>query len=163
MNRIVKWTVGFLAAPIVLAIVVSALSHRDGLVTDLPPPTGKETYGQVMPASIGGEPAVIRPLQIGESLHGARAEYGTGATIEIIQATALADLDGFVDRELKPRLDAYESRVSGKFDGVWSVRGQGRTGRLYGWQNRQWLFVIEARTQALFDEVVDRFAFIERG
>ena len=38
------------------AVTVVLLLHAcsSGYDTDLPPPTGKETYAEVMPASVGG-------------------------------------------------------------------------------------------------------------
>jgi hypothetical protein len=157
-RRVARWGAGL--AGISILTVLSGV-FQTGYRTDFPPPTGKETYAQVMPSTIGGEPMAIQPLQIGASYRGARAQYGRGATIEIIQAATQADLDSYVQSSLRPRLQAYEQRASGKVDGRWGLRGQGTGGRIYGWQNEHWLFVIEAGSDALFDEAVDRFAFIE--
>lgn len=152
---------------VIVPVVVSLLllsACGSGYNTDVPPPTGKETYAEVMPPSIGGEVAEIQPLPLDKKrYHGARAKYGTAASLEIVEVRSPADLDSYVNEHIKPRLDGYSNRVSGKFNGVWSLRGSGKTGRLQGWQNRNWLFVIEASNDQLFEEVVDRFAFISRS
>ncbi len=145
-----------------VAIALSLPSNDDMIETNLPPPSGRETYRELLPALIGGEPPTIRTLPPGSGLVGARAVYGMHASIDIVLATRASDLDAFVREHVRARLEAYETRSSGKIDGIWKLRGHGRAGRLHGWQNRLWLFVIEARDDALFDEVVDRFAFVER-
>ncbi len=146
-----------------LAGVALAPRSDEGMFnTALPPPSGRETYRDLLPERIGGEPAVIRTLPDDTAVLGARAIYGTQVSIDVVLAPSAADLDAFVREYLLPRLAAYGTRASGTHDGVWTLRGRSRAGRLYGWQNDRWLFVIEARSEALFDEAVDRFAFIER-
>lgn len=150
---------------IVTLIVPFLLMHActSSYNTDVPPPTGKETYAQVMPTSIGGQAVEMRPLPLDKSrYHGARAQYGGAARVEIIEVLSRTDLDAYVSEHIKPRLDGYSNRVSGKFNGAWSLRASGKTGRLHAWQNHNWLFVIEASNDKLFDEVVDHFAYIRR-
>jgi hypothetical protein len=159
LRRYARWGAGLAGIGVLTAL--SGL-FQQGYRTDFPPPTGTETYAQVLPASIGGEPMAIRPLQLGERYRGARAEYGGAAAIEIVQVANQADLDRYVRSRVRPRLDVYGQRASGKVDGIWALSGRGDAGRLYGWQNQQWLFVIEARSDALFEEAVDRFAYISR-
>jgi hypothetical protein len=163
MKRWLRRVVGAVVLPM-LGVSLFALATRDGEYrTDLPPPTGKETYAQVMPASIGDEPMEIQPLPLdADRFHGARARYGSGASIEIVQARLPDHLDAYVAEHLRPRLQTYEARASAKINGRWSLRGNGENGRLYGWQNQNWLFVIEAASDELFDEAVDRFAYIRR-
>jgi len=163
IKRWMKRAVGGIVLPI-LGVSLFTLASRDaGYRTDVPPPTGKETYAQVMPASIGEEPMEIQPLPLdGDRLHGARARYGSRASIEIVQARSPDHLDAYVAEHVRPRLEGYESRASAKINGRWSLRGNGDDGRLYGWQNQNWLFVIEAASDELFDEAVDRFAYIRR-
>lgn len=163
MKRYVKRIVAGVVLPMLGISLLTLATRGDGYRTDLPPPTGKETYAQVMPASIGGESMEIEPLLLdGDRYHGARARYGQGATIEIVQANSVSDLDAYVVERVKARLDRYPNRASAKINGRWSLRGSGESGRLHGWQNRNWLFVIEAANDDLFDEVVDRFAYISR-
>jgi len=100
------------------------------------------------------------PLDEGR-YHGVRARYGEVATVEIVQVHALGDVDGYIERHLAPRLERYRHRASGKVDDRWQSRASG-PGRLYGWQNGNWLFVIEATDDRLFDEAVDGFAYIRR-
>ena len=151
-----------LAAAALAGMALSPASKEDVLDTRVPPPSGHETYRELLPERIGGEAAVIRALPFAHGVLGASASYGFDASIDIVLATQAADLDAFVKDHVATRLEHYEDRASGKVDGAWSLHGHGRDGRLYGWQNHRWLFVIEARTEAVFDEVVDRFAFIER-
>lgn len=154
----------FRAAVLVLVLLLLLQACSSGYNTELPPPTGDETYAEVMPASIGGQAAEIQPLPLDKKrYHGARARYGTAASVEIVEVRSAADVDAYVGEHIKPRLDGYSNRVSGKFNGVWSLRGSGKSGRLQGWQNRNWLFVIEASNDQLFEEVVDRFTYISRN
>lgn len=158
---------GIMPALLVLSfmasIVMSLLRDSPEFNIDLPSPTGRETYAQVMPASIGGQSMTIHPLpDDAHRFHGIRAEYGIGAAIEIGQAQSQQDLDSHVDTQLRQRLAAYASRHSGKIEGRWRLSGSGEQGRFFGWQNDTWLFVIEASDQQLFDEIVEKFAFIDR-
>ena len=134
-----------------------------GYDIDVAPPTGKETYAEVMPASVGGQAVEVQPLLLDERrYHGARGRYGNRASVEIIEVRSLGDLDSYVNEHIKPRLDGYPDRVSGKFNGVWSLRGRSKTGRFHGWQNHHWLFVIEASDEAAFEEAISRFRFVRR-
>ena len=148
--------------PILLCLNLGACGS--GYNTDFPPPNGKETYAEVLPPSLGGEAMAIQPLQLdAKRFHGARAHYGDAVSVEIVEVRSAADLDAFVEENIKPRLASYSNRVSGKFNGVWSLRGRGASGRLHAWQNHNWLFVIEAANDGLFEEAVDRFAYISRS
>lgn len=163
MNRWIGRIVGGIVLPI-LGVSLFALATREsGFRTDIAPPTGKETYAQVMPVSIGDEPVEIQPLPLdGDRYHGARARYGNRAAIDIVQARSPDLLDAYVADHLRPRLERYGTRASAKINGRWSLRGNGDSGRLFGWQNQNWLFVIEAANDQLFHEAVDRFAYISR-
>lgn len=131
--------------------------------TDVPPPTGKEIYTQVMPTSVGGQAVEIQPLPLDKKrYHGARAQYGDAASVEIIEVRSPSDLDAYVTEHIKPRLAGYSNGVTGKINGKWSLRGSGKHGRLHAWQNHNWLFVIQASNDKFFDEVVDHFAYIRR-
>jgi len=149
----------FCAVPLSLALAAC----NSGYETRFPPPSGKETYAEVLPAAIGGHALQIEPIATEpQRWRGATARYGTAATIEIVQSRTLDDLDAYVDGHLKPRLQPYSTRVSGKVNGVWGLRGNGAHGRLHAWQNQAWLFTIEARNDDLFDEAVDQFAYIAK-
>ena len=146
----------------VLCLLLGACAS--GYKTDFPPPNGKETYAEVMPPSLGGQAMAIEPLQLdAQHFHGARARYGDAVSVEIVEVRSAADLNAYVEQHIKPRLARYSNRVSGKFNGVWSLRGSGRSGRLHAWQNHNWMFVIEATDDALFEETVDHFAYISRS
>ncbi len=156
-RHLLSWSFG-------LALLVLLQGCGSGYNTDLPPPSGDETYAEVMPASIAGQDAVILPLSLDKARYqGARARYGNAASVEIIRVRSADDLDAYVNEHIKPRLDGYTNRVSGKFNGVWSLRGNDKFGRMQSWQNHNWLFLIEASSDESFEEVVDRFAYINRS
>lgn len=156
-RRLFSWPIG-------LALLLVLQGCASGYNTDLPPPAGDETYADVMPDSIGGQAAVILPLPLDKNRYiGARARYGNAASVEIIKVRSVEDLDAYVKEHIKPRLDGYTNRVSGKFNGVWSLRGNDKFGRLQSWQNHNWLFLIEASSDESFEEVVDHFAYINRS
>lgn len=146
--------------PMLLCLLLGACG---GYNTDLPPPNGKETYAEVLPPSLGGQTMAIQHMQLDAArFHGARAHYGDAVSVEIVEVRSATDLDTYVRQNIKPRLAKYPNRSSGKFNGVWSLRGSGATGRMHAWQNHNWLFVIEATNDALFEETVDHFAYINR-
>lgn len=129
---------------------------------DLPPPSGRWTYAEVMPARIAGFDAEITTLPLDDARYrGARARYGGLSKVEIVQADASGDLDAYVADHVRPRLAAYGRRSDGKVEGRWLAEGRG-DGCLHARQNGNWLFLIEARSDAMFDEAVERFAYIRR-
>lgn len=165
MNRLQRFST-LMALSMLAGIVLFVLQPATGYDTDLPPPTGRETYIEVIPVRIGGEHAQIQPLAVsGVRWRGARAVYGDRASIEIVQAKTLHDLDDYVRVHVQPRLLDYPDRDAGKRGSRWLLTGTESGvggGRIHAWQNGIWLFVVEARSQGLFDEVVEQFAFIRR-
>lgn len=134
-----------------------------GYRTDFPPPTGKETYREILPADVGGASGQVAQLQLdAEHYHGAKATYGTNASITILQVKDQDSLDKYVNDTVKTELEKYNNRVSGKFNGVWSLRGSGTPGRIHGWQNKGWFFLIQAANDQLFDEVVSKLPYISK-
>lgn len=162
MGRLNRATRQFL--PMLAAVLVVACSPGSaGYDTDLPPPSGRETFVQVLPAAVSGYLREVEAVDLdGGRYRGARARYGAVATVEIVLSRQPADIDPYVQQHLRPRLQRYLWRFAGKVDGRWGLRGDGPSGRFHGWQNQNWLFVIQAENVAAFNEVVDQFAFIER-
>lgn len=149
-----------LTVPLFLGIACDAAFRGPGYDTDVPPPSGRETYSEVFPADLGGLEVRISALPLDASrYHGAVARYGELARIEIVGVDDPADLDEYAKRHVRPLLSAYPNRNDAKVDGRWLLEGRGN-GRLYAWQNANWLFLIEARTDGAFDEAVQRFAWI---
>lgn len=147
-------------ATLIAALIIAALSVRGGYITDLPPPSGRETYAEVMPARVAGLDAQISAWPPDSTvLRGARARYGTQAKLEIVHAGSVAALDAYVEQQVRPRLADYARRIDGRVDGRWQLHGRGE-GRLFAWQNDTWLFLIQAQSDEVFDEVVERFAYI---
>jgi len=145
-----------------LALALSACGGG-GYDTAIAPPTGEETYAATFPTEIGGTAAEISRLELDPALYGgATATYGSGASLTILRVQTEEAMDAYVNDRLLPRLESYSTRSSGKFNGAWSLRGKGKNGRLYGWQNRAWLFVIEAANDAIFDEAVEKHPYISK-
>ena len=59
-----------------------------------------------------------------------RARHGNAASVELIKVRSAEDLDACVNDQIKPRLDGDTNRVSGNFNGVWSLRGNDKFGRM---------------------------------
>ena len=158
------WAWPAAAALLGAAILVAFLTPRTPRYDiDVAPPHGRETYAEVLPATIAGYPRALRVIATGSpDVHGARADYGGRVVIDVVHAPSPGALDAFVRRSLEPRLAGYERRSSSHASGTWELQGHGGDGRLHGWQNRDWLFVIEATDDEAFEEAVDRFAFIRR-
>jgi hypothetical protein len=152
------------AAGLLLALALLALlSDAPRYDIDFTPPDGKETYAEVLPSVIAGRQRTLQVMATGfADVHGARADYGGRALIDVVHAPSPGALDGYVRRSIEPRLAAYDRRTSGRESGAWVLQGRGRAGRFYAWQNRDWLFVIEAADEVAFDEAVDRFGYIRR-
>ncbi len=145
--------------------IVGSWFVRDEFDINLPPPSGQETYAEVLPGRIAGIDAAISawPSEDGK-VRGARARYGDRATVEIVRSEGAEALDKHVQAQVQPRLSGYKRNTGGKKAGRWRLCGhqiQGG-GRLYAWQSGDWMFVIEAASDEVFDEVVDRFAYIRR-
>ena len=149
-----------------LLLLLAALlisSCGGGYRTDFPPPTGKETYREILPADVGGAAVEVAQLQLDAGhYHGAKATYGAKASIVILEVKDQDSLDKYVNEMVKTELEKYNNRMSGKFNGVWSLRGTGNPGRIYGWQNRSWFFLIQAADDQLFDEVVSKLPYISK-
>ncbi len=144
-----------------LAFILTACGG--GYNTDFPPPTGKEKLRELVPAEIGGVAVAAEKLELDAAEYfGTKSSYGTGASITIVQCKTQDGLDKYVKETVVPSLESYGTRSSGKFNGVWSLKASGKNGRVHGWQNQNWLFVISASSDALFDEVVDKFAYIDK-
>lgn len=146
--------------PMFAGIFMDSMFRDRGYDIDVPPPSGRETYSEAFPADIGGLEVRISALPFDASgYRGAVARYGELARIEIVGTDDLADLDEHVRRHVRPLLVAYRHHSAAKVDGGWLLQGHGN-GRLYAWQNENWLFLIESRSDVAFDEVVQRFAWI---
>ncbi len=149
----------FPSGPMAALLLLSACGG--GYKTDFAPPTGEETYAETFPADIAGTPMKLEPLDLDPARYrGAVATYGPGVSLTIVQCADQEAVDAFVNDRLRPGLKRFSNRSSGKFNGFWSLRGRAGEERLHGWQNRNWLFVIEAPGEALFDEAVEKHPYI---
>lgn len=134
--------------------------------TDFSPPSGIDAIA--WPDTIGGsavevqglEPAQLAEMRlVGSGLFGATARYGQNASVTVIQTGNQDLLDAYVET-VRPRLEGYSNRSSGKLNGAWWIRGSGTPGRLYGWQRQNWFYLVQAANDDLFDEVVEKLPYI---
>ncbi len=147
----------------VIALAVLLSSCGQSYNTAYPPPKNETTYKEILPEEIGGEAVSGEQLPLDPaSYRGLKATYGTGASITVLQCKDQDAMDRYLKDTVVPSLEGYGSRSSGKFNGVWSVRGKGANGRIQGWQNQSWFFLIEASNDKLFDEAVEKFPYISR-
>lgn len=143
------------------ALLLSACG--DSYDTNLPPPKSEATFKEILPAEIGGEAVKGELLPLDKaSYHGIKASYGTSASIIVLQCGTQEALDDYVKGTAVPLLEPFSTRASGKFNGVWSLKASGKNGRIRGWQNSNWFFLIETADDALFDEVVEKFPYIQK-
>ncbi|MEM5474274.1 hypothetical protein WNZ14_21300 [Hoeflea sp. AS60] len=127
--------------------------------TDFVPPSGLNE--QTWPELIGGMPRQLQKLDFANgSVKGGVARYGQGAAIVIVSAADQAALDAFVETSVRPDLEIYGSKSSGKLNGAWWVKATGNPGRLYAWQKQNWFYSVQTANDDLFDEAVKKFAFI---
>ena len=151
-----SWSVG-------LVFLLFLQDGSSGYNTDVPPPIGDETYAEVTSVSIAGHKAVILPLPLDKRRYkGARPRYGNTASVDFIKMRAV-EVDVHVNGHIKQLLDGYTIRVGGKFNDVWHLRGNDAFGRLQGRKNHHGLFVTEASNGESFEDVVDRFSYINRS
>ncbi len=154
-----RLSVGLLA---IVATLCACQAQRDEFLVDLPPPTGRETIAEVLPAQIAGRDADIRTEEMaGGRLRVVRASYGEHGMIEIVRSPVLADLSTYLADHVRPDLERLGMPLRLASDGAF-VSAKGDRGRALAWQNRGWLFVVVAESHEAFDEMVDRFAFIDR-
>lgn len=155
---------GWLPAMVALLVLLVVLRGTAPIYdTRLPPPTGRETYAEVTPVAVAGAERAFEPIAgLGDGAQGARVRYGDKALLEIARLPSQHAIDRYVATELQPRLQRYEWHDSHRAIDGWQFRADGAIGRLYGWQNQDWLFVIEAVSEAVLNEIVDQFAYIRR-
>lgn len=158
-----RWIIGSALLLMLLSGMLACQARRVDFDVDLPPPTGHETYAEVLPAQIGGSDAAIEDLQLlGGRLRGVRASYGSRAVIEIMQSPVAADLDVYATGPMRERLASFGTASGGKTGGRWLLSVAGNGGQALAWQNRDWLFLLAGSDQAAFDEAIDKFAYIRR-
>jgi len=149
-------------AAILLCVLLTGCGDG-GYRTDFPPPAGTEKPAGWFPAKVGGVDVKIEPLTADPTRYqGTSAFYGGKAKIVIIQTKDGTALDEYVKSTAVPHLAKFSTRSSGKVNGVWKLRGNGSSGRIYGWQNGAWIFSVEAADDSLFDEAVAGFPFISK-
>ena len=117
----------------------------------------------MFPTEVSGVAAKIEPLKLDPDRYkGASATYGPNAKVVILQTKDGDSMDTYVKNTAVPDLARYNNRSSGKINGVWKFRAHGDNGRIHGWQNGAWIFVVEASNDTLFDEVVSKFPYISK-
>ncbi|MDP4997079.1 MAG: hypothetical protein NWQ16_12740 [Akkermansiaceae bacterium] len=157
MKNVIKLAVSTIAATLL------ASCGDGGYETGFSPPTGDEKYSEIFPDQVSGTPADIQLLELDGKLYkGAVATYGTGVSVTALLCKDQDALDDYVKTTGVPKLENYNNRSSAKVNGVWRFRGNGSTGRIYGWQNGAWVFSIEATDDTLFDEAVSKFPYISK-
>lgn len=158
-GRVLAWTLVLaLALPLALTLGLRA-GPGNRWDTALPPPSGRETHAEVMPARIAGVDARISTWTETGRYRGVRARYGERTTVAIIQAASSDDAAAWLASHVQPRLANWPRHARGGPATAHWLHGWG-DGRLYAWQNGTWLFLIEADSDAAFDQIVARFAYI---
>ena len=150
--------------PFLCAAAVLLSSCGSSYNTAFPSPTGDEKYSDIIPAEIGGEKVRSEKLELDAATYnGARFTFGENASILMVQCSNQETLDTYFKESVVPQLETgYSSKVSGKFNGFWSARAKGSSGRIQAWQNGAYVFVISASTDELFDEIVGKFPYIAK-
>lgn len=153
-----------ISIPLLCAAALLLSSCGSSYNTAFPTPTGEEKYADIIPAEIGGEAVSSEKLELEEGVyHGSRFPFGDAASIVMIQCANQGALDTYFKDTVVPQLETgYSSKVSGKFNGKWSARASGSAGRIQAWQNGSYIFVIEAESDELFDEIVENFSYIAK-
>ncbi len=147
---------------VLFATLSACRSQRDEFLVDLPPPTGRETIAEVLPVQIAGTDADIRTVELADGrLRVVRATYGVHGLIEIARSPVPADLSVYLADHVRPSLERLGMPLRLASDGAF-VSASGEHGRALAWQNRGWLFVVAAESHEAFEEMIDRFAYIER-
>jgi hypothetical protein len=150
--------------PILFGAILLLSACGSSYNTQFPPPTGEEKYSEIVPAEIGGEAVRSEKLEREAGVyHGSRFAFGEKASIVMVQCSNQKAIDTYFKGTVVPQLEeGFGSKVSGKFNGVWSARASGSSGRIQAWQNDAYVFVIEAGTDELFEEIVEKFPYIAK-
>lgn len=150
--------------PLLCAVAFLLSSCGNSYNTAFPAPTGEEKYSDIIPADIGGEKVRSAKLELDAATYnGARFTYGESASILMVQCSSQETLDTYFKESVVPLLETgYSSKVSGKFNGVWSARASGSSGRIQAWQNGAYIFAVSADSDELFDEIVGKFPYIAK-
>jgi|GEM_PF-7026709 len=156
MNTIIKLI-------LTCSTVALLTSCGDNYEINFPPPKPEVTYREILPVEVGGNPVKGQALSLDQKQYkGIMAVYGTDASLILVQCKDQDAMDSYVKNTVLPRLEDFGSRSSAKIKGVWGLKASGKMGRVYGWQNSNWLFIIQAANDKIFDEAVSKFAFISK-
>ncbi len=137
-----------------------------GYNTDYPTPNSKSDPKDVFPKKIGEltpKFSAVKELDKKE-YGGVMATYGEGEIVlEGIMAFTEGGADKYVNDKVAPRIDAYNSNGRARINGKWSGHGKKSSGeKIYAWQNGQWVFIISAKNEALFDSAIENFDLISK-
>jgi hypothetical protein len=127
--------------------------------TDYAPPGKKARPAEVFPTDVGGNDALIERIK-----NGYQAMYGEkDVIIRIVQLANKVEADTFFSRMIVPEFDKMPSHFRGQVNGRWYAKGSDSSGmKAYGWVNNQWVFVIKAKSEVLFDETVEKLEYISK-
>jgi hypothetical protein len=145
-------------------LLVLAIHCGSGYNTDFAPPDPKAKLGDVYPERIHGLTREIQPIKFADkkftaaSAYGSVAHYGTNQ-IRALQFKNTSLLDLYFKENIVPETSHLSTRFSGKINGRWSARGS-NPGKYFAWQNANWILVIQADSEQIFDEIVRNFPFI---
>ncbi|WCL49246.1 hypothetical protein [Leptospira sp. GIMC2001] len=145
--------------------LILANCQKTDFNTDFPPPDEGVKIGAIYPSSIGGiDPKFeFLPDNDDKKIFGHRAKYGDYAEIQSIETKDTAILDQFFESKILENYfkGDFKTKASGKFNNNWIGRGTLKDGtRVYAWSNKNWIYLIKAKDEGAFREVIRGFPFI---
>lgn len=146
---------------IIIAFIVLLTSCGPSYKTDYPNPELTATPYEVFPEKINNLYAVTGPVRTDNSKYGiVKAVYGPNQEIVIIAVMALSQelSDEYVKNTVYKIIDEYPTHKRAKIDGIWTGMGTEPNGeRIFAWQNKEWVYLLRATNNDLFDAAVHEF------
>ncbi|MCO5145817.1 MAG: hypothetical protein M9895_06515 [Aquamicrobium sp.] len=160
MKKLLLWIAGAILLAIAAPTVANLIfAGGEDYNTDFPPPAASATAGELFPETIAGAPRRIERLSVDNNSAGYIARYGARTSITIVHSTDQAVIDAQAAQVVE-RTKMFDSRRSGKFNGAWEIKAYGQPGRIYAWQRQGWFYSVEAATDSMFLEMVEKLSFI---
>jgi hypothetical protein len=132
--------------------------------TDFQPPKSGTNPADVFPEKIAGLDRMISMMTIeDQSFIGVKSVYGSNdILIEVVKASNTQEGNRYVDEFTVPRIDSYSSHGRARVNGVWTGRGSNSAGeKIYAWQNQNWVYLITAKSNELFEQAIKEFKYID--
>ncbi|HCL57053.1 MAG TPA: hypothetical protein DHW82_08620 [Spirochaetia bacterium] len=132
--------------------------------TNFKTPPSDADFDQVFPVEIDSLKRDITQMSLPKTVLGFTAKYGTGEIeISVIQTGSPKDAIEFYKSYITPKTNQMPSRMQSSVNQEFQIEATDQEGRLwYIWNNKNWIFMINASNKSFFDKAVEAFPYIAK-